>query len=267
MHELAHRAVFQRIEVHLLERRAHNREIKEHLIHLRIILLHLVGDLVVHVLLDALSLLHKLLALRANNVHTNRATSRKQLPVRLSLKLRHSLGQNRVNNAARTLKRLRALLIFHAQIVKALTIRLFPLLARSKIVLNATHKLRRNATKVHVVNGISQVAVKRDVNHGLLVHDLAHNGTAIVHLEHVRALRQLNKIHRSALSLVNEPLDHFHGKATGANIRFNRHSSSPKGCWGRERSTRGGLEERKHRQFWEGEAGRHPASLPQPRSF
>ena len=40
-----------------------------------------------------------------------KATRRKQLPVRLSLKLRNSLGQNRVNNAARTLKRLRALLI------------------------------------------------------------------------------------------------------------------------------------------------------------
>ena len=99
MDKLAHRAVLERVEVHFLERRAHNRQIKEHLIHLRVILFHLVGDLVVHVLLDALSLLHKLLALRPNHVHTHRATGRKQLPVRLSLKLRHRLGQNRVNNA------------------------------------------------------------------------------------------------------------------------------------------------------------------------
>ena len=107
--------VHARVEVDLLERRPGDGQVPEHLLVLRAVLHHDLGQLVVHVRLHPLRSVLFLTAAFADDVGLHRARGRKQLGDGFALEPHDGFGQHGAEHAAGTRPRLGALLNFEAQ--------------------------------------------------------------------------------------------------------------------------------------------------------
>ena len=133
------------------------------MIHVRIVLFHRLGDLIVHEILDPSGLGFALRIDKANDLGLDRAAGGQKFLVRLRLELRHGLGDQRVRNARRALERLGALDGLNAQQVQALCVGFFPLLTRLEIVFVGCLKGVRDLTKLGFLEILGQVCVVRDL--------------------------------------------------------------------------------------------------------
>ena len=94
------------IEVYLLEGRAGQGQVKQHLVHARVVLGHDLHDAVVHEVLDAGGLSLGLRGLGPHDLRLDRALRGQEFLVGLSLELGHGLRDERVGDARCALKRL-----------------------------------------------------------------------------------------------------------------------------------------------------------------
>ena len=97
------------------------------------VLLHHLGELVVHVVLNADGRLFLLRGLLADDLGLDRTCGREGLHDRFGLELDRALHQQRVIHTACTGPRLCALVIFEAQQLQALDVGVKPVLARGDI--------------------------------------------------------------------------------------------------------------------------------------
>ena len=93
------------------------------------ILLHHLGKLVVHVLLDTFCGFFFLLGVFTNDFGLNWPTSGESLGDTFGLEAHNCLGQHRVEHATCTLPRLRAVFVLKAQQFQAIDVGLNPLFA------------------------------------------------------------------------------------------------------------------------------------------
>ena len=155
--KLGNSALLAGIKIHLLKCGTGQRQIEKHLIRVRIILVHNLRNLVIHEVLDALRLIFSNLRRRTNNLRLHRTASRQHLLVRLRLKLRDSLTQQRMMHTTRTKKRLVTLLVIHTKQLQALGYRLFPILARLLVIFNLVLKVRGQRTEDGIIKDLRQV--------------------------------------------------------------------------------------------------------------
>ena len=123
-------------------------------------LTHDLGQLVVHVLLDAASRLNLLWRFFANNLCTYRPLGGEHLGDGLRLEAHHGLGNHRVEHAAGSLPRLRAVFVLQAQQLDTLGVRLLPVLATGLVVVNVAGQLACKLLQVPVVHQVGQVCAK-----------------------------------------------------------------------------------------------------------
>ena len=203
--ELSHRPLLVVVEVELLERRPGEREIEEHLVRIRIVLVHAVHDQIVHVVFDPLGLLEALGGVLADDLRLYRAAGRQDLFVGLGLKLGDAFRDEGVRDARCALKRCRALLRLDTQQIEALGVGLFPVLPGRKVVLVGADQITGDLTKRVVLQELGEVGVERDellFRHALRHHagQSLNHGPTILHLGYLSAALE---IHRGVHGNVN----------------------------------------------------------------
>ena len=159
-HEHRHRTLKDRIVVDFLERRASQRQAKQHLFKLVPILRHFFGDDVVELILYALGLLGFLRRQLPGNFCTYRARRGVELAHSLCLEPHHGLGQHGVEHTRRTFPRLRAVLDAHTQQVQTLDIGHGPVSAAVAVGSEGLQQVGCDGLQLVLVHALGKVVTK-----------------------------------------------------------------------------------------------------------
>ena len=130
-----------RVVVDLLKSRASQAKRVQHPLMLGTILNHLVGQLVVHVILDTLRSLFLHLIHGTHDLSLNRTSSRESLRDHFRLETHSSFRQQGGVDTTRTRPRLGALLILHAKDFQAFDKRIHPIFAAVNVSVNKINKV------------------------------------------------------------------------------------------------------------------------------
>ena len=148
------------VEVDLLERSACKAQRVQHALVLRAILRHHLGKLVVHVVADTFGSFFLELGDGTNDLGLDRTRSGERLDDGVRLEAHSRFGQDSGVHATRAVPRLGALLILHAQDLKALDERIDPVLATGDVALHVTHQVRGKGLQLVLVKELSEVCVE-----------------------------------------------------------------------------------------------------------
>ena len=133
-HVHRHLPPYRRVVIHLLERVTGKTQAPQHPLVLRAVLNHAVGQLVVHIVLDAPRCIALLRCFFADNLRPHRSLGRERLHHGLSLELNDRFSEERVVHTAGTGPRLGAVLDLHPQKLKTIDVSLYPVAATGDIV-------------------------------------------------------------------------------------------------------------------------------------
>ena len=236
-HKPADNAVHRDIKIRLLERRTGQRQHEQHLVHVRSVFLHRVRDVIVHEHLDAASLLNLGPRLLAQNSSLDRTRRRQKLIKRLRLKLRGSLGQQRVRHTRSTPERLSALNVIETQKVQTVRVSVRPLLTRSLVRVKLRQQLARNPRKLALRHLFRQVGPKLVLLAALVLRVKVYLNTAVVQLGNrnvrtvlaKRLIRQIrvHRVRKLQLNLRRKVLlSHLRGHVTIHQSAVLSHGSS-----------------------------------------
>ena len=149
-----------RVKVDLLEGVTCQSKAEQHPLVLRAVLLHDLGQLIVHVISDTNGRVLLLRGLLTDDLGLDRPCRREGLHDGLGLELNRRLHQQRVEHPARTRPRFCPVLVSQTKDLQSLDVGVEPVFTRGEILLILTDQLARERSKFAFTHEVSKVSVK-----------------------------------------------------------------------------------------------------------